>query len=206
MTTWPSSRPSRSSSAAPAPTAPRVSPTTQRKETAIHQVVSDAVTTGSVIDIHAAPGIDKPDISIIEREFARRLSTKPHPNLQIELLKRLLNSDLKTIANRNLVTDRAMRSYTNRSLTAAEVIAELVELGKQMRAEHERGDKLGLREDELAFYDAVYRNHSGVLTATTPSRRLRTSWSALSTATPPSTETRRSRSARRCVGTSASSW
>src|SRR3954451_7957169 len=140
-------------------------------ETAIRQVVSDAVTTGGVIDIYAAAGIDKPDISIIDDDFARRLSTKPHPNLQIELLKRLLNSELKTIAKRNLITERkfsemlerAMRSYTNRSLDAAEVIAELVELAKQMRAEHERGEKLGLREDELAFYDAVSQNDSAVL-------------------------------------------
>ncbi|MGY1814341.1 type I restriction endonuclease subunit R [Blastococcus sp. SYSU D00820] len=140
-------------------------------ETAIRQVVSDAVTTGGVIDIYAAAGIDKPDISIIDEEFARRLSTKPHPNLQIELLKRLLNSELKTIAKRNLITERkfsemlerAMRSYTNRSLDAAEVIAELVQLAKQMRAEHERGEKLGLREDELAFYDAVCQNDSAVL-------------------------------------------
>ena len=59
--------------------------------------------------------------------------------------------------------ERAMRSYTNRSLDAAEVIAELVELAKQMRTEHERGEKLGLRDDELAFYDAVCQNDSAVL-------------------------------------------
>src|SRR3954451_3092931 len=140
-------------------------------ETAIRQVVSDAVTTGGVIDIYAAAGIEKPDISIIDEDFARRLSTNPHPNVQIELLKRLLNSELKTIAKRNLITERkfsemlerAMRSYTNRSLDAAEVIAELVELAKQMRAEHDRGGQLGLRDDELAFYDAVCQNDSAVL-------------------------------------------
>ena len=91
--------------------------------------------------------------------------------MQIELLKRLLNSELKTVAKRNLIAERkfsemlerAMRSYTNRSLDAAEVIAELVELAKQMRAEHDRGDSLGLRDDELAFYDAVCQNDSAVL-------------------------------------------
>ena len=140
-------------------------------ETAVRQVVSDAVTTGGVIDIYAAAGIEKPDISIIDDDFARRLSTNPHPNVQIELLKRLLNSELKTVAKRNLVAERkfsemlerAMRSYTNRSLDAAEVIAELVELAKQMRAERDRGAQLGLREDELAFYDAVCQNDSAVL-------------------------------------------
>jgi type I restriction enzyme R subunit len=140
-------------------------------ETAIRQVVSDAVTTGGVIDIYAAAGIEKPDISIIDDDFARRLSTNPHPNVQIELLRRLLNSELKTVAQRNLIAERkfsemlerAMRSYTNRSLDAAEVIAELVELAKQLRAERERGANLGLREDELAFYDAVCQNDSAVL-------------------------------------------
>jgi type I restriction enzyme R subunit len=140
-------------------------------ETAIRQVVSDAVTTGGVIDIYAAAGIDKPDISIIDEEFARRLATNPHPNVQIELLRRLLTSELRTVGSRNIVVERrfsemlerAMRSYTNRSLDAAEVIAELVELAKQMRAERDRGVQLGLAEDELAFYDAVCQNDSAVL-------------------------------------------
>jgi type I restriction enzyme R subunit len=140
-------------------------------ETALRQVVSDAVTTAGVIDIYAAAGIEKPDISIIEDNFAQRLATNPHPNLQIELLKRLLNSEIQTTARRNLVLERkfsemlerAVRSYTNRSLDAAEVIAELVELAKAMKAEHERGAKLGLREDELAFYDAVCQNDAAVL-------------------------------------------
>ncbi|MFZ5869143.1 MAG: type I restriction endonuclease subunit R [Actinomycetota bacterium] len=139
-------------------------------ETAVRQVVSDAITTGGVIDLYAAAGIDKPDISIIDDDFARRLSTNPHPNVQIELLKRLLNTELKSVAKRNLVAERkfsemlerALRSYTNRSLDAAEVIAELVELAKQMRAERARGEKLGLRDDELAFYDAVCQNDSAV--------------------------------------------
>jgi type I restriction enzyme R subunit len=140
-------------------------------ETAIRQVVSDAVTTGGVIDIYAAAGIDKPDISIIDEEFARRLTTNPHPNVQIELLRRLLTGELRTVGQRNIVVERrfsemlerAMRSYTNRSLDAAEVIAELVELAKAMRAERDRGVQLGLAQDELAFYDAVCQNDSAVL-------------------------------------------
>jgi type I restriction enzyme, R subunit len=138
---------------------------------AIRQVISDAVTTGAVIDIYAAAGIDRPDIGIIDDDFARRLSTHPHPNVQIELLKRLINAELKTLGRRNLIVERkfsemlerAMRSYTNRSLTAAEVIAELVELAKQMKVESDRGTTLGLRDDEIAFYDAVRQNDSAVL-------------------------------------------
>ena len=140
-------------------------------ETAIRQVVSDAVTAGGVVDIYAAAGIEKPDISIIDDDFARRLTTNPHPNVQIELLKRLLNAELNTVAKRKLIAERkfsemlerAMRSYTNRSLDAAEIINELVELAKQMRAERDRGTELSLRDDELAFYDAVCQNDSAVL-------------------------------------------
>ena len=140
-------------------------------ETAVRQVVSDAVTASGVIDIYAAAGLERPDISIIDDDFARRVSTNPHPNVQIEMLKRLLSNELKTVAKRNLIAerkfsemlDRAMRSYTNRSLDAAEIIAELVELAKEMRKERDRGATLGLRDDELAFYDAVCQNDSAVL-------------------------------------------
>jgi type I restriction enzyme R subunit len=140
-------------------------------ETALRQVVSDAVTSAGVIDIYEASGIGRPDLSIIDEEFAKRLSTNPHPNLQIELLRRLLVSEVKSMAKRNVVAERkfsemlerAMRAYNNRSLTAAEVIAELVELAKEMKTEHRRGVTLGLRDDELAFYDAVCQNDSAVM-------------------------------------------
>jgi type I restriction enzyme R subunit len=140
-------------------------------ETALRQVVSDAVTSAGVIDIYAAAGIARPDISIIDEAFGERLSTNPHPNLQIELLRRLLASEVKAMARRNVVVERrfsemlerAMNAYTNRSLTAAEVIAELVELAKEMKTERERGATLGLRDDELAFYDAVCQNDSAVM-------------------------------------------
>jgi type I restriction enzyme R subunit len=140
-------------------------------ETALRQVVSDAVTSAGVIDIYAAAGIARPDISIIDEAFGERLSTNPHPNLQIELLRRLLATEVKAIARHNVVTERrfsemlerAMNAYTNRSLTAAEVIAELVELAKEMKIERERGATLGLRDDELAFYDAVCQNDSAVM-------------------------------------------
>jgi type I restriction enzyme R subunit len=140
-------------------------------ETAIRQVVSDAVTAAGVIDIYAASGIGRPDLSIIDDEFAKRLTTNPHPNVQIELLRRLLASEVRSMSRRNVVAERrfsemlerAMRSYNNRSLTAAEVIAELVELAKEMKTEKGRGATLGLRDDELAFYDAVCQNDSAVM-------------------------------------------
>jgi type I restriction enzyme R subunit len=99
------------------------------------------------------------------------LSTNPNKNLQIELLKRLLTTELRTVRKSNVVAERkfsellekAMRSYTNRSLDAAEIIRELVELAQEMQAARNRGGQLGLRDDELAFYDAVCQNDSALL-------------------------------------------
>jgi type I site-specific restriction-modification system R (restriction) subunit len=84
----------------------------------------------------------------------------PIPNVQIEMLKRLLASEINTIAKRNLIAERkfsemlerAMRAYTNRSLSAAEIITKLVEPAKEMHRERDRSTTLGLRDDELAFY------------------------------------------------------
>jgi len=140
-------------------------------ETALRQVVSDAVATTGVIDIYAEAGIERPDIGIIDDAFAKRAATDPRPNLQIELLRRLLTSEVRSLSRRNVVAERkfsemlerAMNAYTNRSLTAAEVIAEMVELAKQLKFEFDRGAQLGLRDDELAFYDAVCQNDSAVM-------------------------------------------
>ncbi len=140
-------------------------------ETALRQVVSEAVSTTGVVDIYAEAGLERPDLSVIDDEFARRAAHDPRPNLQIELLRRLLSSEVRSLSRTNVVAERrfsemlerAMNAYTNRSLTAAEVIAELVELAKQMKTEHDRGATLGLRDDELAFYDAVCQNDSAVM-------------------------------------------
>jgi type I restriction enzyme R subunit len=140
-------------------------------ETALRQVVSEAVSAGGVVDIYAASGLERPDLSLIDEEFARRAVADPHPNVQIELLRRLLAQEVRTLSRRNVVAERkfsemlerAMNAYTNRSLTAAEVIAEMVEMAKQLRLEFDRGTQLGLNDDELAFYDAVCQNDSAVL-------------------------------------------
>ena len=141
-------------------------------ETAIRQVVSDAVDRGRRHrHLCSFRNRSDPTSSIIDDEFAKRLTTNPHPNVQIELLRRLLASEVKSMSRRNVVAERkfsemlerAMKAYNNRSLTAAEVIAELVELAKEMKTENERGATLGLRDDELAFYDAVCQNDSAVM-------------------------------------------
>jgi len=140
-------------------------------ETALRQVVSDAVSAAGVIDIYAESGLERPDLSLIDDDFARRAAADPRPNLQIELLRRLLNTEVRSLSRTNVVAERrfsemlerAMAAYTNRSLTAAEVIAEMVEMAQQLKLEFDRGTRLGLRDDELAFYDAVCQNDSAVL-------------------------------------------
>lgn len=140
-------------------------------ETALRQVVSEAVSASGVVDIYAVSDLERPDLSLIDDDFARRAAADPRPNLQIELLRRLLNSEVRALAKTNVVAERkfsemlerAMRAYNNRSLTAAEVIAEMVEMAQQLKLEYDRGAKLGLRDDELAFYDAVCQNDSAVM-------------------------------------------
>ena len=129
------------------------------------------MTAAGVIDIYAASGIERPDISIIDEDFARRAANDPRPNVQIELLRRLLNSEVRSLAKTNVVAERkfsemlerAMNAYNNRSLDAAEVIAEMVRWPSSCKLEYDRGAQLGLRDDELAFYDAVCQNDSAVM-------------------------------------------
>jgi type I restriction enzyme R subunit len=124
-----------------------------------------------VIDIYAQAGMDRPDISILSNEFLEGLTKTERPNLQLELLRKLLNDEIRTVRRKNIVQARlfsdlleaAIATYTNRSLSTAEIIAQLVELAKQMRDAHQRGDALGLASDEVAFYDAIVQNDAAVL-------------------------------------------
>jgi type I restriction enzyme R subunit len=140
-------------------------------ETAIAQILSQAVASTGVVDIYEAAGLEKPDIALLSDEFLENVKRLPHKNLQLELLKKLLDDEIRTVGKRNIVTGRkfselltnSILRYQNRSLTSAEVIAELVELAKQLQAERDRGSKLKLNEAELAFYDAIRTSDSAVL-------------------------------------------
>ena len=140
-------------------------------DTAIAQLVSQAVAAEEVIDVYAAAGMERPDISILSDSFLEGLGKNDKPNLQMELLRKLLNDEIRTVRRKNVVQarqfsellDAAIAKYTNRSLTTAEIIAELVELAKQMRDAHQRGEQLGLADDEVAFYYAIVQNDSAVL-------------------------------------------
>jgi len=144
---------------------------TDEMDTAIAQLVSDAVSADGVIDIYAELGVDKPDISILSDAFLDRLASDDRPNLQMQMLRRLLNDEIRTKRRTNVVEARkfsdlletAILKYTNRTLTTAEIIAELVEIAKEMRESMKRGEQLGLAYDEVAFYDAVCQNDAAVL-------------------------------------------
>jgi type I restriction enzyme, R subunit len=139
-------------------------------ETAVRQIVSRAISSDKVIDIFDAAGLKKPDISILSDEFLAEVQHLPQRNLAVELLQKLLNNELKIRSKKYLVQSRSfaemleatIRRYQNRTIEAAQVIAELIELAKQMREGHKRGEKLGLTDDEVAFYDALEVNDSAV--------------------------------------------
>jgi type I restriction enzyme R subunit len=137
---------------------------------AIRQILSRAVVTDKVIDIFAAAGLQKPEISILSDAFLAEVRGMPQKNLAIELLRKLLNDELRTRMRKNLVQSRSftemlektIRSYQNRTLESAEVIAELIRLARDIREAGRRGEDLGLTEDEIAFYDALEVNDSAV--------------------------------------------
>jgi len=139
-------------------------------DTAVRQIISRAVASDEVVDIFAAAGLQQPNIAILSDEFLAEVRGLPQRNLALEMLRKLLNDEIRARSKKNLVQSRSfaemlektIRSYQNRSLDAAQVIAELVELAKRMREAHRRGEDLGLTDDEVAFYDALEVNDSAV--------------------------------------------
>ncbi len=137
---------------------------------AVRQIISRAVSSEGVIDIFAAAGLEKPDVSILSDEFLAEVQGMPQRNLAVELLQKLLKGELVIRRRKNVVQARSfaemleqtLRRYQNRAIEAAQVIEELISLAKDMRAATERGEELGLSEDELAFYDALETNDSAV--------------------------------------------
>ena len=144
--------------------------TDEELDHAIRQIISKAVASDEVVDIFAAAGLKKPDISILSDEFLAEVRGMPQRNLAVELLQKLLKGEIKTRSRRNVVQARsfadlleqAVRKYQNRAIETAQVIEELIQLAKDMRAANARGEALKLSEDELAFYDALEVNDSAV--------------------------------------------
>lgn len=145
-------------------------PTREDLEYAIRQIISKAVATDEVVDVFAAAGLKKPDISILSEEFLAEAREMPQRNLAVELLRKLLAGEIKTRERRNVVQarsfaellEKAIIKYQNRAIETAQVIEELIEIARQMREAQTRGEELGLSDDELAFYDALAANESAV--------------------------------------------
>jgi type I restriction enzyme R subunit len=137
---------------------------------AVRQIISRAVASEGVVDIFAAAGLQKPDISILSDEFLSEVRGMPQRNLAVELLQKLLKGELGARRRKNVVQARSfaemleqtLRRYQNRAIEAAQVIEELIGLAKEMREAAARGEKLDLSDDELAFYDALETNDSAV--------------------------------------------
>ncbi len=137
---------------------------------AVRQIVSRAVAEDGVLDIFAAAGLRKPDVSILSEEFLLEVRGMRQRNLAVELLAKLLKSELSTTRQKNVVQARSfaemleqtIRRYQNRAVEAAQVIEELISLARELREASARGESLGLAEDELAFYDALGVNDSAV--------------------------------------------
>ena len=139
-------------------------------DSAIKQIVSRAVASEGVVNIFAEAGLRNPDISVLSDDFLSEVRGMPHRNLAVELLQKLIRGELSTRRRQNVIQARsfagmledAIRRYQNRTIEAAQVIEELIELAKEMREDFARGQELGLNEDELAFYDALETNDSAV--------------------------------------------
>ena len=137
---------------------------------AVRQIISRAVSEEGVLDIFAAAGLKKPDISVLSEEFLAEVQGMPRKNLAVELLQKLIKGEIRNRHRKNLVQsrsfsemlERTLQRYRNRTIQVAQVIEELIKLARDMREAHARGEALGLGEDELAFYDALETNDSAV--------------------------------------------
>ena len=144
--------------------------TDEARELAIRQIINSAVVSDAVVDIFDAVGLDKPNIGILDNAFLAEVQNLPERNLAVELLERLLEGEIKSRFASNVVQHKkfsdlltdVVKRYQNRSIEAAQVMDELVQMAQQFRAAAARGEQLGLSDDELRFYDALAHNASAV--------------------------------------------
>jgi type I restriction enzyme, R subunit len=140
------------------------------RELAIQQIVSRAVVSTEIVDILAAAGIKSPDISILSDEFLAEVQQMERKNLALEALRKLINDGIRSRSKSNIVQTKAFSErlanavarYHANSITTAEVLQELIDLAKDIRAARQRGEERGLTEDEIAFYDALAENESAI--------------------------------------------
>ena len=145
-------------------------PTEEDYDQAIKQIVSNAIVSDEVVNVFDAAGLKSPNVAVLSDEFLAEVQNLEHKNLALELLKKLLNDEIRTMQRKYLVKSRSfakmledtIRKYQNQTIEAAQVIAELVELAKKIQEEKNRGKDLKLTDDEIAFYDALCQNESAI--------------------------------------------
>jgi len=144
--------------------------TQQERELAIQQIVSRAVVSTEIVDILAAAGIKSPDISILSDEFLAEVQQMEKKNLALEALRKLINDGIRSRSKANVVQTKAFSErledavarYHANAITTAEVLQELIQLAKDIRAARQRGEEQGLSDEEIAFYDALAENESAI--------------------------------------------
>jgi type I restriction enzyme R subunit len=144
--------------------------TDEQRDLAIRQIISSAVVSDSVVDIFDAVGLEKPNIGLLDDEFLAQVKNLPERNLAVELLERLLQGEIKSRFSSNVVQEKkfsdlltnVIQRYQNRAIETAQVMEELIEMAKKFRDASNRGEKLGLTDDEAKFYDALANNESAV--------------------------------------------
>ncbi|HUX58637.1 MAG TPA: type I restriction endonuclease subunit R, partial [Bacteroidales bacterium] len=142
----------------------------EEKNSALKQILDNAVIAGGVADVFALAGLDKPDIGLLSEEFLEDVRQMPYRNLAVELLEKLLKDAIKSKSRNNVVQEmkygdrlkETLRKYNNRAIETAQVIEELIELAKEFKEALNRDVELGLQPDEVAFYDALANNESAV--------------------------------------------
>ena len=142
----------------------------EEKNTALRQILDNALVAEGVTDVFALCGLDKPNIGLLSEEFLEDVRQMPYKNFAVELLEKLLKDDIKARTRHNVVQEKkyadrlqeTLRKYNNRGIETAQVIEELISMAKQFQAEMERDAALGLNPDEVAFYDALANNESAV--------------------------------------------
>ena len=144
--------------------------TTEDKNSALKQILDNAIVANGVSDIFALAGLGKPNIGLLSDEFLEDVRQMKSRNLAVELLEKLLHDEIKARARNNVVQEKkygdrlleTLRQYHNRAIETAQVIEELIAMAKEFQAVLEREAALGLGQDEIAFYDALANNESAV--------------------------------------------
>jgi type I restriction enzyme R subunit len=144
--------------------------TDEDKNTALKQIIDNAIVADGVADIFELVGLDKPNIGLLSDEFLEDVKSLPQRNLAVELLEKLLRDEVKARMKTDVVSEKkysdrimkTLRKYHNRAIETAQVIEELIKMAKEMEADLAEAEKLGLNPDEIAFYRALIQNESAV--------------------------------------------